>query len=126
MNIDRFQWNCGPAVLASVLDVSREEAARRILAVRGARHRRARCATWIGELARVLVEEGLTTPVAPFSPRDRITLAQWLREYPKMEAILRTGHHFVHVSHGKVVEDNGVRSTRKRVTHLVPIQPRRS
>ena len=47
------------------------------------------------------------------------TLAQWLRANPHTEAIVRASSHFLHVRDGGIIEDNGVRKMRARVTHVV-------
>jgi hypothetical protein len=44
----------------------------------------------------------------------RPTLARWLRDDGR-DAILFVSHHFVHVSGGRVVEDNGWACRRGRV-----------
>jgi hypothetical protein len=122
------RW-CGPAAVASAMGWGRRRAARRILAARAKlgdpldKYGRRSGISTITELA---VAVGRTPfQVKCYAKRgwhkkDTCpTVAQWLKGNPHREGILRATSHFIHVKHGKVVEDNGILPRRGRVTHVL-------
>ena len=60
-------------------------------------------------------------PNRPTTLKARPTLTAWLRSHLKGEYVVRTGHHFVHVRDGEIVECNGLPAKRGRVTHYITI-----
>lgn len=97
MTTREYATYCGPAAVASVLEISRAEAARRLRACGPGC--RAPGATWpvtIGKLLKARVYE-LQRP---------ITVKEWLRRN-RRNAILGTNDHVMHVRDGLIVEDNG-------------------
>jgi hypothetical protein len=115
MTPEQFARWCGPAAIGSALGVDRREAARRILDVGRGTRKRGSCT--ISSLGRVLRRPVRRT--SPGAASSSPTLARWLREHPKAEAVLRASSHFVHVKNGEVVEGNGWVPRRGRVTHVI-------
>jgi hypothetical protein len=105
---------CGPAVIASVLGITREQAAERLLEHEPS----SRGAFYSSALRKVA---GLP-PGSTYQPRGEPTLARWLREDGR-DAMILVSTHFVHVSGGEVVEDNGLPKRRGRV-RAVTLLPR--
>ena len=94
-------WYCGPVAIASVLGITRRDAARRLLKYEPQRR------GWFcwSSLANVLGPRSKhVLDYKDVSPRP--TLARWLREDGR-DAIVMVSSHFVHVRGGAVVEDNG-------------------
>ena len=127
MKLADFSRYCGPAVLASAMCVSRLQAAQLIRDARRHLPRRGhgRGTTNIRELAWVLGKQWhgghgyVPNGDGAGRPKARRTLAQWLKANPKANAIVLVAHHYVHVCDGQVIEDNGYRPMRGRVTHAI-------
>lgn len=111
MTAREFSTYCGPAVVASALEVSRMEAARRLIHAGG-------CDPFGGTdtraVARVLGASRYY--VLP----NRPTVERWLAT-SRRNAILRTFYHVLHVRDGMIVEDNGHPSLRAMVCEIVYI-----
>ena len=150
MNLERYSRACGPAVVASVLGISRVRAALKLCEIARPTGRRGitTCMRTIGiVLGRATVPTSFSRRRSVFEPLgdgevppsgvvwyaggtdgkrmrrrvvdDRPTLARWLRENPREEAILRLAYHFIHVRRGRVIESNGIVKRRARVTHVI-------
>ena len=109
---------CGPAAVASAFGITRDMAARILLMTRTHKNEGT---TSVNEIAAAF---GLTyTRVFDYKPTLHPTLATWLRENRCRNALVRVGGnrngHFVHVKDGFVIEDNGVYSKKRRVTHAI-------
>ena len=109
---------CGPAVVAKALGITRERAAERLAGPVGADHNNR--GTPSSVLRRVLVagRAGKGLPpvsnwLAPIGPRP--TLAQWRKAHPGATAVVIVTGHYVYVSHGRLIEHNGRKSSRARV-----------
>lgn len=123
---NRYPTYCGPAVVSSVLGITRDEAARRL---RKAHPRNGKngMTSYVPELAKVLAAD-VKIPVLPrtewgmTSASTLPTFARWMREHPKGEYVLRLSEHYVHVRDGKIIEDNNNHKRRGRVTHEIIIR----
>ncbi len=128
--IEEFSKFCAPAALAAVLGISRGEAADRLLEVgviAGGDSRK-----WDGKWSSmVAVAKVLGRPLEKQSVNyvygsgrvkftDRfLTVNQWLAENRESVAVIRASNHFLYVGFGQVLEDNGVKVRKGRVTHAV-------
>ena len=123
--IQAFSKFCGPACVAAALGISRGEATDRMLEQGvGADHPKG----WtdikaIGEILGAPVEKQSLDWVAG-SERIRFTdrfptVTQWLAEHKERVAVIRASNHLMYVGFGRVLESNGVRLRKGRVTHAV-------
>lgn len=101
------RW-CGPAVVASALGITREEAARRL--AEGRKYVRSYTKmSRIGEVVGRPVEQR----------KDWLTFTQFRKANPGRSYIVRASRHFIHVHKGRIREDNGLPKARGRVTHVI-------
>jgi len=105
-----FYEYCGPAAVASVLGITRKQAAKKLTPYKS-RH-----CVHIDDIAAAV--ESTATYVRR---RNRPTVAQWLRAHPTGSYVIRAAKHGMHIVDGEVVEDNGYRPMRGRVTHVIEL-----
>lgn len=99
---------CGPAVVARALGITRERAAELLAAVMGSdRYNRG---TPSFAVRRVFGAGPWQGPGEPLP-----TLAQWRKAHPGATAIVQVTGHYVYLSHGRLIEHNGRKSSRARV-----------
>jgi hypothetical protein len=109
VDIQYYAGWCGPAAVASATGMGREQAAAKLAEVKRPGRGRITSIHTIGA--------ALNLPVLTVRGR-RPTLTQWVQSDGR-DAIVRASHHFVHIRDGRVVEDNGLRQPRARVTHVI-------
>lgn len=109
---------CGPAVVASVLGITRRQAAARLLAVQPPLD---------GATSVHAVEVVLGTRAYAWPRRPGPTLKRFLSRAPAERVVFvgRREPHWVHVAPGRIIEDNGTHNPRSCVEWVVPCPTRR-
>ena len=110
---------CGPAAVASVFGVSREEAAARLLA----HEPRSTGSFRLHAMYRALGVARRGGQYLIPAVTERWTLAKWLR-LDGRDAVVATTSHWLHIRGGEVVEDNGA-PKRCGIIRWVILLPRR-
>lgn len=117
--IERYARYCGPAVLAKVLKIRRTSAAKRLAKWNGT----VGGGTSIGSLERELRDGGMR--VEYHRAAGTQTLKQWRGTHPNATAIVRLTSHYVYLSSGRLVEHNGLKSSRATVHEVLWIRGRK-
>lgn len=112
--IDQAATYCGPAVLAKRLGIKRTRAVR-LLAQVGDGTVRGPCSEW--RLIQALRRRG--ERFDHYQASGTQTVRQWRDTNPGATAILTAGHHFLYLSSGRLVEDNGWKMSRARVQYVI-------
>lgn len=114
--IDRAASFCGPAVLAKRLGIKRTTAVKLLARVDGPN----------GMIRGPVSEYRLATALRRRGERFEAyqasgtqTVRQWRDTNPGATAILVAGHHFLYISSGRLVEDNGWKMSRARVQYVI-------
>lgn len=116
--IERFAAYCGPAVLAKRLGIKRTTAAKRLAKAAG---EIPRSGVRTSVVRRVLTAAGQRHRYYVASGKQ--TVRQWRDTNPGATAILATTHHYLYLSHGRMVEDNGRKSSRAIVQEVISFDP---
>ena len=116
----RYEYFCGPTVVAGVLEISREEAARRLWAVTQSNGR----STHVGTIKTVLNEAGVEGKWEGCGSRFAITLKLWANTHREGTHIILAARHFVIVHKGSIVVDNNVYPRRGIVQQVFTIAGR--